>query len=70
MPGTYSPILLHVLFSTKGPTPWITTDIAERLSPPIGGIVRAKKNVLYDIGGVEDYVHRYCGGGPTDRCPT
>jgi REP element-mobilizing transposase RayT len=59
MPGTYSQLLLHVVFSTKGRTAWITPDIAERLYLYIGGIVRAEKGVLYDIGGVEDHVHMY-----------
>jgi len=59
MPGTYSQLLLHIVFSTKGRTPWITADIAERLYPYIGGIVRAEKGVPYDIGGVEDHVHLY-----------
>lgn len=59
MPGTYSQILLHVVFSTKHREPWITPDIAERLYPYMGGIVRAEKGVLYDIGGVEDHVHMY-----------
>ena len=59
MPGTYSQLLLHVVFSTKGRAPWITADVAERLYPYIGGIVRAEKGVLYDIGGVEDHVHMY-----------
>jgi len=59
MPGTYSQLLLHVVFSTKGRAPWITPDISERLYPYIGGIVRAEKGVLYDIGGVEDHVHVY-----------
>lgn len=59
MPGTYSQLLLHVVFSTKGRKPWITGDVAERLYPYIGGIVRAEKGVLYDIGGVEDHLHMY-----------
>ena len=59
MPGTYSQLLLHVVFSTKGRTPWITDDVADRLYPYIGGIVRAERGVLYDIGGVEDHVHLY-----------
>ncbi len=59
MPGTYSQLLLHVVFSTKGRTPWISSEVAERLYPYIGGIVRAEKGVLYDIGGVEDHVHLY-----------
>ncbi|MBI4545752.1 MAG: IS200/IS605 family transposase [Gemmatimonadetes bacterium] len=59
MPGTYSQILLHIVFSTKHREPWITLDLAERLYPYIGGIVRAEKGVPYDIGGVEDHIHMY-----------
>ena len=59
MPGTYSQILLHIVFSTKHRSPWINAEVAERLYPYIGGIVRAEKGVLYDIGGIEDHVHLY-----------
>ncbi|MFN7374244.1 MAG: IS200/IS605 family transposase [bacterium] len=59
MPGTYSQLLLHVVFSTKDRAPWIMAELAERLYPYIGGIVRAEKGVLYDIGGVDDHVHMY-----------
>lgn len=59
MPGTYSQVLLHVVFSTKKRTPWIATEVAERLYPYIGGIIRAEKCVLYDIGGVADHIHMY-----------
>lgn len=59
MPGTYSQLLLHIVFATKARAPWITRDVAERLYPYIGGIVRAERGVLYDIGGIEDHVHLY-----------
>ncbi len=59
MAGTYSQLLLHIVFSTKGRTPWIAPNVAERLYPFMGGIVRAEKGVLYGIGGVEDHVHMY-----------
>ena len=59
MPGTYCQILLHIVFSTKHREQWITADIAERLYPYMGSIVRGEKGVLYDIGGVEDHVHVY-----------
>jgi REP element-mobilizing transposase RayT len=59
MPGTYSQLLPHIVFSTKGREPWIDSEVAERLYPYIGGIARADKGVLYDIGGVEDHVHLY-----------
>lgn len=59
MPGTYSQILLHIVFSTKHRQSLITPDVANRLHPYMGGIVRAEKGALYDIGGVEDHVHLY-----------
>jgi len=59
MPGTYSQLLLHIVFSTKGRARWITTEVAERLHPYIGGIIRSEKGSLHVIGGVEDHVHLY-----------
>jgi len=66
MPGTYSQLLLHVVFSTTGRAPWITANVAERLYPYIGGIIRAEKGVLYDIGGIEDHVHMYLRWRPDE----
>jgi len=59
MPGTYSQLLLHAVTSTKARTPWISHEVALRLYPYIGGIVRAERGILYAIGGVEDHVHMY-----------
>ena len=59
MPGTYSQLLFHIVFSTKGRSPWIAQEVAERLYPYLGGIVRAEKGVPYDIGGAEDHIHMY-----------
>lgn len=59
MPGTYSQLLLHIVFSTKSRTPWLSADVTQRLYPYIGGIVRAERGSLFDIGGVEDHVHLY-----------
>ena len=57
MPGTYSQILLHVVFSTKQRRPYITPDIQARLYDYVGGIIRAEKGTLYAIGGMPDHVH-------------
>ena len=59
MPGTYSQLLFHVVFSTKGRNAWIERDVGDRLYGYIGGIVRAERGILYSIGGVEDHVHMY-----------
>lgn len=67
MPGTYYQFLLHVVFSTKGRHTWITPDVAARLYPYIGGIIRSEKGVLYEIGGVEDHVHIYLRWRPDGK---
>ncbi|MEK6700767.1 MAG: IS200/IS605 family transposase [Planctomycetota bacterium] len=59
MPGAYSQLLHHIVFSTKLRHPWITADIAGRLYPFIGGLIRSEKGVLYEIGGIEDHIHMY-----------
>lgn len=57
--GTYSQMLYHIVFSTRFREPWITPDVAHRLYPYMGGIIRAERGALYDINGVEDHVHLY-----------
>lgn len=57
MPGTYSQILLHVVFSTKERRACITPEIQPRLYDYIGGIVRAERGTVYAIGGMPDHVH-------------
>ncbi len=59
MPGTYTQLLAHIVFSTKNRQPWISQEIEERLYAYMGGIARDEKAVLYSIGGVEDHVHLY-----------
>jgi REP element-mobilizing transposase RayT len=67
MAGTYSQLLFHIVFSTKNRAPWIAPDVASRLYRYMGGIVRAERGVLYDIGGIEDHVHLYLRWRP-DGC--
>ena len=57
MPGTYSQILLHIVFSTKARAALVKPELRERLYGYIGGIVRAEKGTLYAIGGMPDHVH-------------
>jgi len=59
MPGTYSQLLLHIVFATKSRQPFISDDVADRLYPYIGGLIRAERGMLYAIGGVEDHIHLY-----------
>ena len=57
MPGTYSQILLHVVFSTKERRAQIKPEIQPRLYEYMGGLVRAEKGILLAIGGMPDHVH-------------
>ena len=57
MPGTYSQILLHVVFSTKARAAFIMPELQKRLYEYIGGIIHAEKGTLYTIGGMPDHLH-------------
>ncbi len=59
MPGTYSQLLLHIVFSTKHRESWITEEVESPLHSYMGGIVRAEKGMPYIIGGMLDHVHIY-----------
>ncbi len=65
MAGTYSQILLHIVFSTKHREPHISDELAHSLYPYMGGIVRGEKGVLYEIGGMSDHVHLYLRWRPS-----
>ena len=55
MPGTYTQLLYHIVFSTKGRQPWIAPDIADRL-------LRAFDTALKscDVVCIEDYNKGVC----------
>jgi putative transposase len=48
---------MHVVFSTKERSPWITQQLQEKLWPYIGGIARNHKMKTIKVGGVEDHIH-------------
>lgn len=59
MAGTYTNILFHVVFSTKGRRALITTELQPRLYEYLGGIVRGEKGILYEIGGTANHIHLF-----------
>jgi putative transposase len=50
-------LLYHIVFSTKHRDPLITSAIEARLHGYLGGLVRGKKGIALEIGGVSDHVH-------------
>ncbi len=57
MPGTYTKLLYHLVFSTKRRAPLITPELQPRLYPYMGGLIRSEKGICHQIGGVADHVH-------------
>jgi putative transposase len=57
MPGTFSNLVYHIIFSTKHRLPQISEDIRPRLYDYLGGSVRGERGVLYAIGGMPDHMH-------------
>ena len=53
MANTYSKLIYHIIFRTKAREPRLCRD----LYAYIGGIVRAQKCMMVEIGGMPDHVH-------------
>lgn len=57
MADTFSYIINHIVFSTKYRRRIIDEELRDRLYAYMGGIIRNRGGVLYEIGGIEDHVH-------------
>jgi REP element-mobilizing transposase RayT len=57
MPHTYTNLLVHIVFSTKGRYRFIRGEHEARLYEYIGGAIRGMRCVCLEIGGVEDHIH-------------
>ena len=57
MAGTFTNILMHIVFSTKDHRPWIDETGRRRAFDYLGGIIKAENAVLYEINGTADHVH-------------
>jgi len=61
MPGTYSKLLYHIVFSTKNRAAWLKSAVAPRIHEYLGGIVRGERGIAHRIGGMPDHVHLLIG---------
>ena len=58
MPHSFASLLVHVIFfSTKNRLPALSPELAGRLFPYLGGIVRERRGVPLIINGPVDHVH-------------
>jgi len=65
MGRTYTNLTVHAIFSTKYRRKIILPSFKSELYKYIGGIIRNKKGVLLEIGGIQDHVHLLAGFPPT-----
>lgn len=57
MPGTYTTLLYHIVFSTKGRRLMIKPELRPRIHEYLGGIVRSEGGTALRIGGMPDHIH-------------
>jgi putative transposase len=57
MPSAYTQNFYHAVFSTKHRAMLITPDLAARLYPFVGGILRDLRCTLLAVNGMPDHVH-------------
>lgn len=61
MPGTYTSLHYHVVFSTQGRRRVITENLLPRLHAYLGGIVNELGGACLAVGGIGDHVHMLIG---------
>jgi REP element-mobilizing transposase RayT len=64
---SYTNLLYHIVFGTKGRAPLIYSEIRPRFHQYLGGTVRGLGGIALAIGGVEDHVHLLVLLKPTIR---
>ena len=57
MARTYSSMLIHCVFSTKGRRKSICSDVQPELWAYIGGVARRHSMKALAVGGIEDHAH-------------
>lgn len=65
MPGTFTSLHYHVVFSTKNRVPLIATAWRPRLHEYLGGMIRGLDGASMGVGGVADHVHLLFGLKPS-----
>ncbi|HKS28241.1 MAG TPA: IS200/IS605 family transposase [Pyrinomonadaceae bacterium] len=65
MAHTFSSLLTHIIFSTKGRTACIDIEFRSELFAYMGGLVREMKGKAFAINGTADHVHLLVSLPPT-----
>jgi putative transposase len=62
---SYTNLLYHIVFGTKGRLPIINEQLRPRFHQYLGGTIRGLGGIPLEIGGVEDHVHMLVKLKPT-----
>ena len=54
---SYTNLLYHLVFGTKGRQPFITHELQPRLYEYLGGTTRGLEGIAFEINGMSDHVH-------------
>ena len=54
---SYTNLLYHIVYATKGRAPLITSDLKSRLHAYLGGIVSGLDGVPIEINGMAEHIH-------------
>jgi REP element-mobilizing transposase RayT len=57
MPGTFSNLSVHIVFSTKDRIPMMKLSVREVLFTYIGGVINGLGGKIIVVGGMPDHVH-------------
>lgn len=57
MPGAYSRLLYHIVFSTRHRAAWLKPEIAPRVHEYLAGIIRGERGIPLRINGMPDHIH-------------
>jgi putative transposase len=61
LPQSLSRILVHLVFSTKNRTPWLTPEIRTELFPYLATVLDDNGCPSLRVGGVDDHIHLLFG---------
>lgn len=67
---SYTNLLYHIVFATKGRAPFITNELRADLHAYVGGTVRGLGGIALEVGGVADHIHILAKIKPTKAVAT
>jgi len=58
MSHSYTNLLYHIVFATKGRRPFMPQQHWKRIHQYLGGLARGLGGIALQVGGVDDHIHK------------